>query len=663
MHLQLVRSLIPFFFGAVQANVTVYGTGTQNPFSLSGSATATASGAAANYTGAAAYNPTVLNPPPVPDPKPPTSFDIQLQNGGMQGLSITLPDGFFGFSVEMSVANQETIFGLRLCSTLIQVAFLNLMANIVDRSGTVKVRVGGNTQDTAVLVNEIPNGADLTKDYGDTSNPTYTPALNYNADLIYMMANISNFINVKWYLGVPFNNTQHFNLAIAEVGQAVLGDNLIGLQVGNEPDLYARHGHRPANYGPSDYVAEFGRLVDAMANDTNVRNRSMLIGPNLSGLWAPEQIWSTGFATTYDSSLGSLAIEKYPTDNCAAQFGIGTPVIAQDAFPEFLTHTSGQNIVKPYLASTAYAQTLLKPFLMFETNTASCGGFAGISDSFGAALWGADYALQMAYSNFSGALFHVGGQADFYNPFTPPPTNQSHFHQWTIGPIYYSALVVAETIGSSNKSQVVDLVANDGNEFTPAYAVYEDGTPSRVALINFVTDPSGASDYTATISVGDSTPGQVQVKYLLADSVSVKGNFTWANQTFGGNFASDGRLMGQQYIQTIACNGGSCKVKVPAPSFALVFLSDKALSESDNGASQTFSTSLQTKTLNTATINPSVLATSNGHKGFAKVGGSTSREKGLRDNAASGLSQTLPSVVTLVSLVAGGLMVSRVFMK
>jgi hypothetical protein len=106
MHLQLVHSLIPLFFSAVQANVTVYGTGTQNPFALSGSATATASGAAANYTGAAAYNPTVLKPPPVPDPKPPTSFDIRLQNGGMQGLSITLPNGFFGFSVEMSVANQ-----------------------------------------------------------------------------------------------------------------------------------------------------------------------------------------------------------------------------------------------------------------------------------------------------------------------------------------------------------------------------------------------------------------------------------------------------------------------------------------------------------------------------------------------------------------------------
>jgi hypothetical protein len=107
MHLQLIRSLLFLFFGAVQATVTVYGPygTTQNPFGLSGTATATASGAAANYTGAAAYNPTVLKAPPVPDPKP-ANFDLHLQNGGMQGLSIALPNGFFGFSVEMSVANQ-----------------------------------------------------------------------------------------------------------------------------------------------------------------------------------------------------------------------------------------------------------------------------------------------------------------------------------------------------------------------------------------------------------------------------------------------------------------------------------------------------------------------------------------------------------------------------
>lgn len=52
---------------------------------------------------------------------------------------------------------------------------------------------------------------------------------------------------------------------------------------------------------------------------------------------------------------------------------------------------------------------------MLETNTASCGGFKGISDSFGAALWGLDISLQLAAANFSQTLFHIGGQNDYYN--------------------------------------------------------------------------------------------------------------------------------------------------------------------------------------------------------------------------------------------------------
>jgi len=72
----------------------------------------------------------------------------------------------------------------------------------------------------------------------------------------------------------------------------------------------------------------------------------------------------------------------------------------------------------PYLDSTARAQEANKPFIMFETNTASCGGFPGVSDSYGAALWAMDYGFQMAYSNFSNALLHFGGQNTYYNPFT-----------------------------------------------------------------------------------------------------------------------------------------------------------------------------------------------------------------------------------------------------
>ena len=59
------------------------------------------------------------------------------------------------------------------------------------------------------------------------------------------------------------------------------------------------------------------------------------------------------------------------------------------------------------------------PFIMFETNTASCGGFQGVSNVFASALWGLDYGLQMVYSNLTHALIHVGGQDVYYNVSNP----------------------------------------------------------------------------------------------------------------------------------------------------------------------------------------------------------------------------------------------------
>ena len=108
--------------------------------------------------------------------------------------------------------------------------------------------------------------------------------------------------------------------------------------------------------------------------------------------------------------------KSYPNNNCAAQFAADGPtVIPQNVFSNYTTHSSAVNLVQPYLNSSLLAQQAGKPFYMFETNTASCGGFAGISDTYGAALWAIDYGMQLAYGNFTHALFHTGGQNSFYN--------------------------------------------------------------------------------------------------------------------------------------------------------------------------------------------------------------------------------------------------------
>lgn len=111
----------------------------------------------------------------------------------------------------------------------------------------------------------------------------------------------------------------------------------------------------------------------------------------------------------------------------------GTIRQPQEMLATYLTHATGVNLVQQYRGASLIAQQVGKPFMMFETNTASCGGFPGVSDAFAAALWGLDYGLTMAFNNFTGALWHVGGQNVYYNPFTPPPSNQSAFRQWTIG--------------------------------------------------------------------------------------------------------------------------------------------------------------------------------------------------------------------------------------
>lgn len=104
--------------------------------------------------------------------------------------------------------------------------------------------------------------------------------------------------------------------------------------------------------------------------------------------------------------------------------------------------------------------------------------------------------------------------------------------------MYYSMLVVAEALGGSNNSQVVDLgggaVGNTTNQFvafffsteapsspdprlilfryTPTYAVYENGVPTRVLALNFVSDATGASMYDLVLDNLAANVSTVQVR-------------------------------------------------------------------------------------------------------------------------------------------------------
>jgi hypothetical protein len=79
--------------------------------------------------------------------------------------------------------------------------------------------------------------------------------------------------------GIPFNDT-NFRLGIAEAGQSILGDRLLGLQLGNEPDLYGRHG-----LGGRPSVRVF--ITDIPQDRRLMRNRRIVSSTtSASSVWA-----------------------------------------------------------------------------------------------------------------------------------------------------------------------------------------------------------------------------------------------------------------------------------------------------------------------------------------------------------------------------------------
>jgi hypothetical protein len=75
------------------------------------------------------------------------------------------------------------------------------MGNLKSRVNEIHIRVGGNSQETATLVDSLPNNTMIEKDKADSSNPTETPTLIFTPEVLYMLSNITALVGVKWYLG------------------------------------------------------------------------------------------------------------------------------------------------------------------------------------------------------------------------------------------------------------------------------------------------------------------------------------------------------------------------------------------------------------------------------------------------------------------------------
>ena len=56
-------------------------------------------------------------------------------------------------------------------------------------------------------------------------------------------------------------------------------------------------------------------MVDAIANDAQIPIKNKLVAPSLQGTWTLEEVYDTGFITSYGSSLSILSVEQYVSND------------------------------------------------------------------------------------------------------------------------------------------------------------------------------------------------------------------------------------------------------------------------------------------------------------------------------------------------------------
>jgi hypothetical protein len=216
-------------------------------------------------------------------------------------------------------------------------------------------------------------------------------------------------------------------------------------------------------------------------------------------------------------------------------------------------------------------------YILGETNSLYHQGKPGLSNSFGAALWGVNFNLLAASNNIRQVFMHQG--TDYrYASWQPIATTKTAIG--TKAP-YYGNVAVAAALTNSTKSAI--RVANIPlkNETEAAYAIFSDDKLARLMVINMneynysVPSPSPRPEPSYNFTLPTSCKGSGMVQRLIANgSDAISGisfnGMSWNYELAGGK----GQLLGnatRDEIVWVASDGG-VSVKVPDSSAALVQL-------------------------------------------------------------------------------------------
>lgn len=210
-------------------------------------------------------------------------------------------------------------------------------------------------------------------------------------------------------------------------------------------------------------------------------------------------------------------------------------------------------------------------FAFTEVNSLFNIGQPGISNTFGAALWGFDFSLYCA-SQGVGRVHWQQGTNFPYNAWQPITTDQDH--RGVKAP-YYSLVATATFLGNlkEGKVVVVGLPFGDGVQIS-GYAAYVNGALQRLAVVQMTEWNATSVGTRPTKTVKFQLPTPYESRKVLVQWLTADGSDATMGVTFAGTSYDSTRglpISSHGGVETLTVgSGGQLTLSLPWSSAAVL---------------------------------------------------------------------------------------------
>lgn len=319
------------------------------------------------------------------------------------------------------------------------------------------------------------------------------------------------------------------------VCDALKGDKLAYWQLGNEPDLYKTSSQgpvRPSWWNETYYVEEWmnktgtiRQLVQQYCPDVIDSEKFLFYAPSFAGVGN-----SLNMIKTWQQGLGSGNDIAFVDSH---NYISGAEVLGVTLQGTLMNHTSTVLSVNKHLNESRYLQPYTKlGYILGETNSLYNQGRPGLSNTFGACLWGVDFNLYNAATNIKRVHMHQGTN---YRYASWQPIDTDLATKGTKAP-YYGNIMVAAMLGNLTESNVSISNIDLASEQNTAYAAYVDAKLKRIALVQMTS--YNYTDDTASIRPNQSyylsLPEGSNLTTVHVQRLSANGSDAVSGITFDG---------------------------------------------------------------------------------------------------------------------------------